>query len=360
MIRPAAGKADTVGALTRAASGYLRIQAQTKEASDVKRIEWRPDLRTAGGEVNDILVDGRFVGTMALVWREGGRLTGSVQLDRDALHARDKQRVLDRINEYVQSFVLAVGAATCEVFVTYSPFEQFIVTADDAEDEIGGTWRDADEEPEWQEAEYELVLVGKKRNRLHYHVYDDRRKWLAEAHLRAEDGRVTGSVEWRAEPDDDEIELVTELIVSDFDEDSVDEFRIDHRHGDMLVETVELSHEEEAVPEAKASRAKKAVRGEANFTARLIRDDGDALTYEIRSKADANRTIGTATVDIRERRLTGFIDFRDRRHADDAGAIAAVLMRELDKEKEYDGLSLSLMYRNKLIDEFIVENETVH
>jgi hypothetical protein len=332
-----------------------------KEASDVKRIEWRPDLRTTGGEVNDILVDGRFVGTMSLVWREGGRLSGSVQLDRDALRARDKQRVLDRINDYVQSFVLATGVQTCEVFVTYSPFEQLIVTAEDAEDEPAGTWTDADEEPEWREAEYELVLVGKKRNRLHYHVYDDRGRWLAEAHLRAENGRVTGSVQWRGEPDEDEIELVTELIVSDFDEDSVDEFLIDHRHGDDLLETVELSHENAPAPKpARGKKAKADARGEANFTARLIRDDGDALTYEIRSKADGNRPIGTATVDIRERRLTGFIDFRERRHADDAGAIAAVLMRELDKEKEYDGLNLSLMYRNKLIDEFVVENETVH
>jgi hypothetical protein len=322
----------------------------------MKRIELRPDLRTAGGEVNDILVDGRFAGTMTLVYREGGRLTGSVQLDRHALRSRDKQRVLEHVNDYIQSFVLAVGATACEVFVTHSPFDQFIVMADEEEEDVGEAWKDADGETEWREAEYELVLVGKKRNRLHYHVYDDRRRWIAEAHLRADDGIVAGSVSWRSEPDEDEIELVTELIVSDFDEDTVDEFRIDHRFEDELLETVELAHEDE--PEK--PRGKKAARGEANFTAKLIRDDGDALTYEIRSKADGNRTIGTATVDIRERRLTGFIDFRERRHADDAGAIAAVLMRELDKEKEYDGLNLSLMYRNRLIDEFIVENETVH
>lgn len=325
----------------------------------MKRIELRPDLRTAGGEVNDILVDGRYAGTMTLVYREGERLTGSVQLDRVAMRDRDKDRVLRHVNDYVQSCVLAVGAASCEVFVTYSPFEQFIVTADDADEEFPGTWEDADEEPEWREAEYELVLVGKKRNRLHYHVYDDKQRWIAEAHLRAVDGKVTGSVRWRSLPDDDEIELVTELIVSDFDEDSVDEFLIDHRHENELLETVELTNEDE--PEIHASRKGKAVaRGEANFAAKLVRDDGDALTYEIRSKADGNRTIGTATVDIRERRLTGFIDFRERRHADDAGAIAAVLMRELDKEKDYDGLNLSLMYRNRLIDEFIVENEPVH
>ena len=324
----------------------------------MKRIELRPDLRTAGGEVNDILVDGRFAGTMTLVYREGERLTGSVQLDRDAMRGRDKRWVLKHVSDYVQSFVLAVGAASCEVFVTYSPFGQFIATADDADEDFIGTW-DADEDPEWREAEYELVLVGKKRNRLHYHVYDDKRRWIAEAHLRADDGKVTGNVQWRSLPDEDEIELVTELIVSDFDEDSVDEFLIDHRHEDERLETVELTHEDE--PETKTPRGKKAgMRGEANFEAKLVRDDGDALTYEIRSKADGNRTIGTATVDIRKRRLTGFIDFRERRHADDAGAIAAVLMRELDKEKEYDGLNLSLMYRNRLIDEFVVENETVH
>jgi len=326
----------------------------------VKRFELRPDLRTAGGEVNDILVDGRFAGTMALVWREGGRLTGAVQLDREAVRARDKREVLARINDYVRSVVMAADIDTCEVFVTYSPYEQLIVTADDAIEAAG-----EDAEPEWGEAEYELVLVGKRRNRLHYHVYDDRSRLLAEARLRAANGKVTGSVEWRREPDEDDIELVTELIVSDFDEDSVDEFLIDHRHDDELIETVELAYEEEQA--RKAGRGKKVgaaikpgMRGEANFSARLIRDDGDALTYEIRSKADGNRTIGTATVDIRERRLTGFIDFRERRHADDAGAIAAVLMRELDKEKEYDGLNLSLMYRNKLIDEFVIENETVH
>lgn len=315
----------------------------------------RPDMRTAGGEVNDIMVDGQFAGTMTLVYREGGRMTGSVQLDRDMLHPRDKKRVLEQVSAYIQSFVQAADISSSDVLITYSPFEQILSAADAAGDTMDErTAEDAD--LEWMEAEYELVLVSKSRNRLHYHVYDDARRLIAESFLRASDDSVTGSIRWRIRPDDDEMELVTELIVSDFDEDSVDRFRLDQYYRKELLETVELTHED--APELPDGG--RASRGEDNFSVRLIRDDGDMLTYEIRSKADGNRPIGTATVDIEERRLTGFIDFRERRHADDAGAIAAVLMRELDKEKDYDGLNLSLMHRNQLIDEFVIENETVH
>ena len=83
----------------------------------------------------------------------------------------------------------------------------------------------------------------------------------------------------------------------------------------------------------------------------LVRDDKDVLTYEIYQQSRGGLPIGTATVDISHRQLTGFIDFREPGGADDRELIAMLLMEELDKEKEYDSFNVSMMVKNRLIDE---------
>ncbi|CRF29119.1 Uncharacterised protein [Mycobacterium tuberculosis] len=70
--------------------------------------------------------------------------------------------------------------------------------------------------------------------------------------------------------------------------------------------------------------------------------------------------IGTATVDISERQLTGFIDFREPGTTDDRELIATMLMEELDKEKDYEAINLTMMHNNRLIEEVLFETEYVH
>ena len=329
----------------------------------MRNIEIRPNMRTAGGEASDILMNGRFMGTLTLVYREGDRIAGSVQLEQESLEPADKQHVIAHVQHYIQALIDAVQAEACDVLVTYSSYDHVVMTDEEAGDDY---LSDAEfDESDWvsdDSEDFELVLVSERQNRVHYLIYTADGDEAAEARLQFDRADIAGEVTWRFEPDDSAIETVTELLVSDYDEDTVDTFIIQHLHEDMLLETVDLTHErlleEDADELALPQRGGKPAE---RYSAALVRDDGDVLTYEIFERASGSLPIGTATIDIQEARLSGFIDFRERRLADNAGAIAEVLMRELDKEKEdYHGLNLSLMYKNQFLDEFNIENETVH
>lgn len=341
----------------------------------MRKIEIRPNLKTAGGEFSDIMVGGQFAGTLALVYREGDRITGSVQLEKDSLKPADKQSVESYLKDYIQSFIHAVQADTCDVVMTYSRYDHIVSTAEedykaeteefDHRDRLDNSERQSayfsDENEgltkDWESAEYELVMVNKKRNRIEYHIYDNKKKWIAEAFLRTEHAHISGDVRWVFEPDDDEIENITELLVTDFDADTVDTFLINHKFDGEILETVELTHEDllETPVEDIGGIPK-----EKDYSVILARDDGDVLTYEIYQQSAGKLPIGTATVNIKHRRLTGFVDFRDRSNVNDAGAISSLLMQELDKEKDYSGLNLSLMFKNELVDELVFDNEPVH
>ena len=71
----------------------------------MKQIMIRPDLRTAGGELCEVVCGDRFVGQISLVYREGERLAGLVQLDREKLERCDRDVVLDAVNQYVESLI---------------------------------------------------------------------------------------------------------------------------------------------------------------------------------------------------------------------------------------------------------------
>jgi hypothetical protein len=175
------------------------------------------------------------------------------------------------------------------------------------------------------------------------------------------------------EPDDEEIEHVADLVISDFDPDEVDRFVLDMKVDGELIETFELDHKDRMRPGERESRCgrdfarnERRSRGrdtirlgglDRDYSVRLIRDDGDALTYDIFEKSFL---IGQATIDIASRKMTGFIDFHNKTSSNERARIASVLMRELDKEKDYESLNLTMMYRNRPIDELMIETETVH
>lgn len=342
-----------------------------------------PDMKTAGGEVCDIMLGGHFVGSLTLVYREGGRLSGSVQLDKESLPRDKKEKVIAHVSEYIQSFIGAVDAAECDVLVTYSKYDRIVTTQqgdllaeDDDLDEEPYRYSDDEEqaddeetflewdgdtyewdEGEWETAEYELIIVNEKRNRIEYQLYNVDGALLAEAFMNDRHGEITGELRWMLEPEEWEIEHATELLVTDYDENRVDTFVIDHLFDGQIIETVELTHEDllDTPSEVVGEDSR-----EYDYSVMLVRDDDDTLTYEIYQQSAGGLPIGTATVDIQYRRLTGFIDFRDPENAEDGEVIATLLMRELDKEKDYDGLNLTLMYGNEAIEEILFENETLH
>lgn len=353
----------------------------------------RPDLKTAGGEVCDIMYNGEFVGTLALVYRESDRLKGSIHLEQQSITIADKQKVYEFVQSYIHNMIDALAIKECEVLVSYSDYD-FVIASDHAlqptihdEDSISGVRHIHDDEVdyEWVSDEtrfidideenapdeidmiqdrkkqqgYELVIVGENRNRVEYHVYDKDAELVAEASLHVYGSDVVGDITWNFDPFDDEMDIVTELIVADFDEDETDTFIFNMIYNGEQVDTVELTHIDllDLVDDIQADAIPPSPE---DYTIILARDDGDTLTYEIYQQSYGGLPIGTATVDISSRQLTGFIDFREPGDSDDRELIATLLLEELDKEKEYETFNVSMLYRNKLIDEIWFETDHFH
>jgi hypothetical protein len=326
----------------------------------------RPDLKTQGGEVNDILLNGRYVGSLSLVYRENQRIAGAVQLDKSSLPNSEKETILAFVDQYIQSLSIAFNAEEYNVSVTYSDYEQFI-EADEYDDEayFEDIDRDDVETLEMEQGPYELVIVGEGRNKVEYHVYDEDHEWIAEALMKIHGTDVFGEIHWIFDPTGDDIEEVTELLVSDFDEDQIDTFVINHQFEDEIIETIDLTHVDllEDQQEDSASNEANMQSEQTNaddYTVVLARDDEDMLTYEIYQQSHGGLAVGTATIDISKRQLTGFIDFRDPASTEDLDIIVALLLQELDKEKDYAGINLTMLYQNKAIDELSIECEQVH
>ncbi|WP_426452379.1 hypothetical protein ACP26L_09970 [Paenibacillus sp. S-38] len=351
----------------------------------------RPDLKTAGGEVSDILYKNRYVGTLTLVYRESDRIAGSIQLEQEVLSAEAIDEVYDHLHAYVQSLAVALRVDECEVMVTYSSFDHVIAMEEGSSvtEELESVDEDFDYDTEWIDTDtllidddpyerdeltlgdFELVIVGEDEDAVEYHIYDGDEDWVAEAFLEIEDREVTGTVHWLIEPGDDALDAVADLIVLDFDEDEIDTFVIHMLYDNEVIETIELTHEDllDGVEgdeillldeEAEADEDEDVFLGSRDYTIVLARDDGDVLTYEIYQQSRGGLPIGTATVDISERQLTGFIDFREPGNATDREEIAALLMEELDKEKDYEAINLSMMHRSRVIEEVLFETESFH
>jgi hypothetical protein len=359
----------------------------------------RPDLKTAGGEVSDILWNDQFVGTITLVYREADRISGAIQLEEENLPRNAKQHVVSFLRRHIQSQINALGVRSCDVLVTYSQYDQIIATDsasevsalndveqdfdydidvsdnDRFEDEdlleqnqysmdsysVSSRLDGEDNNEAYEYGYFELVAVEESRNKVYYHVYDEEQELVAEASVRISGRDISGNVTWRLDPADDEIAAVADLLVSDFDADDVDTFVLNMQRDDELIETIELTHEDLLQDdEDLALDAVEEIGNEDDYTIVLVRDDGAALTYEIYQQSHGGLPIGTATVDISERVLTGFIDFREPGDSDDREIIAQLLIRELDKEKEFESFNVTMLFENRPFEELLFETEQVH
>jgi hypothetical protein len=381
----------------------------------------RPDMKTSGGEVCDICLDGGYIGTIVLVIREGHRVAGSVQLEQESLTRSERKEALQFIQSYVEQTVAAVGAEDCEVVVTCSPYDVIIASEDqigmieefvEMDDEGELLFDDEEDDDEYDEYDeyvigdgedeetsyslvdseeseaseqmlrdptyYELVIVGESRNRVEYHVYDRDDEWIAEVYLRIRGADVSGEINWIYEPLENEIEHVAELIVADLNDSEVDTIQLDMLYEGEIIESLELTHEdmldeedlelddeeeEEWTYSARSNRQEYEVSDSdehSRYSFVLARDDGDALTYEIFEKSHGSYPIGTATVDISLSKLTGFIEFRDFASSTDREQIGALLLHELDKERDYESVHFTMLLNNRPIDEITYETDQLH
>jgi hypothetical protein len=325
----------------------------------------RPDLITAGGEISDILYDGRYVGSLSLVYREFQRVSGAIQLDQPSLLLAEKDYVMKHIQSYMTAFASSVEAEECTLFVSFSPVEYYEDHYDlnaedeDLQDDDDFYYEDLDEEIETLDMGghiYHLVIVGEGRSKIEYHIYDDEQEWVAEALMEIQGEDVSGEVHWLFDPAEIELEAVTELLLSDFDEESKDKIVFNHWFENELLETIDFVYQETAEEPSEFLQSEQ----DLDYTIVLTRDDEDILTYEIFEESHGHFPIGIATVDISKRILTGFIDFREFESSDNLDKIAALLMLELDKEKEYDGIHLTTLYQNEPIDEISIDCKQMH
>src|SRR5690606_34660927 len=184
----------------------------------------RPEFRTAGGEVSDLEIEGKYAGTLTLTYRENDRMIGAIQLDRTTLSDEEKEVVSAWADEYVHDLADAMRVQDCEVLVTYSAFDH-IVTAYDEEAAEGESLEDIDpndhdeilmdneylmeddmEETVAVPVRLELVIVGESGNRVEYHIYGPNKEWLAEAFFDMQEDDASGEVKWMVRPTEDELD----------------------------------------------------------------------------------------------------------------------------------------------------------
>ncbi|WP_152394350.1 hypothetical protein [Paenibacillus guangzhouensis] len=353
-------------------------------------INLRPDLKTSGGEVHDIVLNHQYVGTISLIYREGERVAGSVQLEQDSLSRAEKPVVLEFITQYVQGLAGALAAPKCDVFVTYSPFETIVSTSEEIEDqttvhewypeelereiEFEEADDDVDDEPDLERIEafddeeiVRLEVISAGRHVTVYEVYDLEDDLLAVSVVKQYGADAIGEVRWDRLPSEEEMDQVTALIVRDLDEQLMDTIHLEMKLGDMQLQTMALTHEdlleddedyeEEEEPElfVNASFTEHTFGG---YSIEPVRDDHLVLTYAIYHHERYGAVpVGIATVDIGEDGLSGFIELEIPGTTEDRANMCTLLMRELDKSLDYEALHLTLMFRNEVIDEIQFENE---
>jgi hypothetical protein len=112
----------------------------------------RTDLKTASGEVNDIMWKHQCIGIMTLVYREADRITGAVQLEQAVYPEHARQQVITFVQAHLESLTYALGARTCEVTVSYSELDPLFFASMEKSDWVD-VEEDYDYDYDWMEYE---------------------------------------------------------------------------------------------------------------------------------------------------------------------------------------------------------------
>ncbi|MEK4052480.1 hypothetical protein MHB84_02400 [Paenibacillus sp. FSL F4-0087] len=347
------------------------------------KVELIPDLRTSGGEVLDIMVDGQYAGSLLLVFREGDRVSGSLQIEQNSLPDETEQYIVEQVHEYIRSLADAVSAAEYEVLVScgtlYSVLQKpesqtdvFIQSSrsEDTYNHDGQNGR-ADvnevhvipgsqaesftyEDPE-QLLEMELVSAGRS---ISTYVFNDANgQELAEASLKQYGADVQGEIHWYDEPAENYQDAAAELLVRELDEEIIDTITIRMWHQGQELESAEWVHRDFADDDQIASEEdlEEIEAAEEACYVMLVRKDREFRVYELFLQERGGLPVGTATIDTSQADLSGYIDYQVPGTSVQRKSLVEVLMRELDKELEFDTLHLTMLYRNQIIDEAKIE-----
>gem|GEM_PF-5223678 len=363
------------------------------------QVSLRPELVTQGGEACGIMLDDQYVGSLTLLYREEDRIYGTVQLDEDVLDADEKEEIDLFIHQYVENMIDALGVPDCLVTATYSSYDHIISTdligeiEEIVEVESPDEYEDTDYQDlladgveyeyitdddydyaldEEEDDELQLAIVGEARNKVEYQLLNRDNDLIAEAEVSIHRGDVTGNVHCHYSPTDEEIDELAEVIVSDFDPDQVDTFTFNFYEDNELIATLDLTHEDffdddedlEVVSELDDYDDNDDLYVDVyadediNLHFDLVRDDIDTITFEIFEKIKKRDVkLGTVTLDMMQDELTGLVDFENPRDKEIREQIAYRIIDEIEKETDFDTLTLTMQYQDEVIDEFVFDTK---
>ncbi|CAM4288577.1 hypothetical protein [Paenibacillus xylanexedens] len=334
-------------------------------------VELVADLRTSGGEVQDVMVNGQYAGSLFLVYREGDRLSGSLQIEQESLPEGTEEFIVEKVHAYVRSLADALEAAYYEVLVSCGSLHTVLhksetvwpsedMNHDERYDDIDSseskvipvsqaesfTYEDRD-----QVLEMEMVSAGRS---ISTYIFNDvEGQELAEASLKQYGADVQGEIHWYDEPEENQLEAAAELLVRELDEDIIDTITIRMWHQGNELETLEWVHRDfsEDLEDTDESDLDELEAAEETCYVMLKRKDREFRVYELFLQERGGLPVGTATIDTSQSDLTGYIDYEVPGTSVQRKSLVEVLMQELDKEMEFDTLHLTMLYRNQIIDE---------
>ncbi|MEC0110592.1 hypothetical protein P4H27_26830 [Paenibacillus taichungensis] len=347
------------------------------------KVELIPDLRTSGGEVQDIMVDGQYAGSLLLVFREGDRVSGSLQIEQNSLPDETEQYIVEQVHEYIRSLADAVSAAEYEVLVSCGTLYSVLQKPESQTDVFIQSSRSEDtynhdgqngrtdvnevhvipgsqaESFTYEDPEHllEMELVSAGRSISTYVFNDANGQELAEASLKQYGADVQGEIHWYDEPAENYQDAAAELLVRELDEEIIDTITIRMWHQGQQLESAEWVHRDFADDDQIASEEdlEEIEAAEEACYVMLVRKDREFRVYELFLQERGGLPVGTATIDTSQADLSGYIDYQVPGTSVQRKSLVEVLMRELDKELEFDTLHLTMLYRNQIIDEAKIE-----
>ncbi|MGV2885298.1 hypothetical protein [Paenibacillus taichungensis] len=347
------------------------------------KVELIPDLRTSGGEVQDIMVDGQYAGSLLLVFREGDRVSGSLQIEQNSLPDETEQYIVEQVHEYIRSLADAVSAAEYEVLVSCGTLYSVLQKPESQTDVLIQSSRSEDtynhdgqngradvnevhvipgsqaESFTYEDPEHllEMELVSAGRSISTYVFNDSNGQELAEASLKQYGADVQGEIHWYDEPAENYQDAAAELLVRELDEEIIDTITIRMWHQGQELESAEWVHRDFADDDEIASEEdlEEIEAAEEACYVMLVRKDREFRVYELFLQERGGLPVGTATIDTSQADLSGYIDYQVPGTSVQRKSLVEVLMRELDKELEFDTLHLTMLYRNQIIDEAKIE-----
>lgn len=347
------------------------------------KVELIPDLRTSGGEVQDIMVGGQYMGSLLLVFREGDRVSGSLQIEQNSLPDETEQYIVEQVHKYIRSLADAVSAAEYEVLVSCGTLYSVLQKPESQTDMFNQSSRSEDsyshdgqndragvnevhvipgsqaESFTYEDPEHllEMELVSAGRSISTYVFNDANGQELAEASLKQYGADVQGEIHWYDEPAENYQDAAAELLVRELDEEIIDTITIRMWHQGQEMESAEWVHRDFADEDEIESEEdlEEIEAAEEACYVMLVRKDREFRVYELFLQERGGLPVGTATIDTSEADLSGYIDYQVPGTSVQRKSLVEVLMRDLDKELEFDTLHLTMLYRNQIIDEAKIE-----